>query len=71
MSIIVASSPLGPPLLDTKDASTVLVYDGADKLIYFLIVLPSGPHEGNFMTCDAKDPNFVKIALNAGLKLFK
>ena len=71
MTIIVKGSPLAAPLLETDRANTVLVYDNQNKLIYFLLVLPSETGTSSFITSDAKDNDFLSIAANLGLKLYK
>jgi len=71
MTIIVKGSPLAAPLLETDRANTVLVYDNQDKLMYFLLVLPSEQGTSSFITSDIKDNDFFNIATNLGLKLYK
>lgn len=73
MNIVVQSSPLRPPLLDVHagDASTVLFYDAAGQLIYFMLVIQVVGQEVDFLTSDVRDPNFQQAALSAGLKLRK
>jgi hypothetical protein len=71
LNIVIQSSPLRPPLLDVNagDASTVLFYDAAGDLIYFMMVIQVAGQEVDFITADKRDANFFSAARNAGLKL--
>ena len=58
-------------MLDTNQASTICVYDDANRLIFVMMALPSMKGESAFITCDAKDADFLGFVRNAGLKLFR
>lgn len=71
LNIVIQNSPIRPALLDTEDASSVLIYDSLGALIFFVLVLPGGAGSKSFLTSDINDPDFHGIARNAGLRLTK
>lgn len=67
MILSVRSSPLLPPLLETKEASWVDIRDDQGHLIFIMIFMPGGT---SFLTCSKNDPDFNDTAKNFQIPLF-
>ena len=66
LKVIVRKNPFQPPLLETKEASSVEVRDADGHLAALLVIIPGHPV---FMMAKPDDENFESFASSLGIKM--
>ena len=66
LKVIVRKNPFQPPLLETRDASSVEVRDSDGNLAALVVIIPGHPV---FMLAKPDDENFESFASSLGIKM--
>lgn len=66
LKVIVRKSPFQPPLLETRDASSVEIRDGDGNLAALVVIIPGHPV---FMLAKPDDDDFESFASSLGIKM--